>query len=179
MNWLRSQPEDVQADAVRGLRHQMDDMSYDDVAKLSGEMSGEAASRVWSMALEETADRDPQDALRYLPHVSDKQRPGSYNEIASEWTRQDPQAASEWVYDLSPGKEKDHAIQGMVHELRSKEPDSSTIWASTIGDERMRTNLVTESARTWLRRDRAAAEEWIHATDTISQEQKDKLLEPK
>ena len=67
----------------------------------------------------------------------------------------------------------------MVRELRTKEPDSSTMWASSIGDERMRGLLVTENARTWLKRDRAAAEEWINTTETISQEQKDKILENK
>ena len=177
MKWLKGQPPEVQKDAVRGLRHQMDDMSYEEVAKLSGEVKGDAAASVWSMALDETADRNPQEALRYLPNVSEAQRPNSYNEIAQAWTKKDPKAASEWIYDLSPGKEKDHAITGMVRELRSKEPDSSTIWASTIGDEGMRGNLVSENARTWLKRDRAAAEEWIHATESISQEQKDKLLE--
>ena len=67
----------------------------------------------------------------------------------------------------------------MVKELRGKEPDSSTIWASSISDESMRTRLVTENARTWLKRDPDAATEWISGTETISQEQKDKLLQTK
>lgn len=179
MKWLKDQPAEVQANAVRGLRSQMDDMSYDEVAKLSGEVSGDASSRVWSMAVEEKVRENPRDALQYLPNISEAERPNSYNQIAQEWTKKDAMAASEWVYDLSPGKEKDFAIQGMVRELRTKEPDSSTMWASSIGDERMRGLLVTENARTWLKRDRAAAEEWINTTETISQEQKDKILENK
>ena len=67
----------------------------------------------------------------------------------------------------------------MVRELRSKEPDSSTIWASTISDEGMRDRLVTENAKTWMKRDEAAATEWINATDTISEEVRTKLLEGK
>ncbi len=179
MKWLKSQPEEVQADAVRGMRGEVSGMEYDEIVKLTGEVSTKASQEVWTMAVDSKASKDPGEALQYLPHVSDTQRPNSYNEIAQEWTKKDPTAASEWIDGLAVGKEKDHAIQGMVRELRSKEPDSSTIWASTISDEGMRDRLVTENAKTWLKRDEATATEWINATDSISDDVRTKLLEGK
>lgn len=179
MKWLKEQPENVQTSAVNGLKREVRDMDYADVAKLSGEVSPAAGSQVWNMALQGAAERDPKEALRYLPNISADGRPHGYEQIAIEWTKKDPQAASEWINPLPPGKEKDGAIQGMVQELGSKEPDSSTIWASSISDENVRFNLVTQNASRWLKRDRPAAEEWINSTDTLTDEQKAKLLPQK
>jgi len=176
--WITQQPENVQTDAVRGMRGRFDDMSYDETLKFAGQLEPKAGGEVWFSALNEKARDNPQAALEYLPNVPEDRRHFSYNEIANEWTKKDPQAASEWIYDLEAGKEKDHAIQGMVQELRGKEPDSSTIWASTITDDGMRDRLVTESAKVWLRRDRDAATEWITGSETLSEEIKNKLLPP-
>jgi hypothetical protein len=178
MKWITSQPENVQTNAVRGMRGEFDDMSYAETMKFAEQLGGKASEEVWFSALNEKARDEPQAALEYLPNVPEDRRHFSYNEIANEWTKKDPEAASEWIYDLEAGKEKDHAIQGMVQELKGKEPDSSTIWASTITDEGMRNRLVTESAKVWLRRDRDAATEWINNSETLSEELKNKLLPP-
>lgn len=179
MKWLKTQPETVQADAVKGMRGEVRDMSYEDMQKFTGGLTGKASQEVWIMAVDTKSSENPQESLQYLPHLDDDHRPNGYIEIAREWTKKDPSAASEWIDGLDPGKEKDHAIQGMVRELRSKEPDSSTIWASTIGDEGTRERLVTENAKTWLKRDEAAATEWINATETISDDVRAKLLDGK
>ena len=161
------------------MRGEVRDMSFDEVQKLTGEVSTRASAEIWSLAVDTKSSKNPQEALEYLPHLGENQRPHGYNEIAQEWTKKDPTAASEWIDGLAVGKEKDHAIQGMVRELRSKEPDSSTIWASTISEEGMRDRLVSENAKTWLKRDEAAATEWINTTDSISDEVRTKLLEKK
>ncbi len=179
MKWITGQPEGVQTEAVRGMRGQFDDMSYDETVRFADQLEGKAGEEAWVTALNEKARKDPQAALEYLPNVPDDRRQFSYNEIANEWTKKDPQAASEWIYDLESGKEKDHAIQGMVQVLKSKEPDSSTIWAASISDEGMRERLVSENARVWLRRDHDAAAEWIANSETLSEELKTKLLQPK
>jgi hypothetical protein len=179
MKWIAEQPESVQTDAVRGMRGQFDDMSYEETLRFADQLDGKASGEAWSAALNEKARKEPQAALEYLPNVPEDRRHFSYNEIANEWTKKDPQAASEWIYDLEPGKEKDHAIQGMVQELKGKEPDSSTIWASSISDEGMRDRMVTESAKVWLRRDHDAAAEWIANSESLGEELKTKLLQPK
>jgi hypothetical protein len=160
------------------MRWQYGEMSYDDTVKMAEGVSSSAGEEVWYNALNEKARRNPQEALNYLPNVAEDKRHFSYNEIANEWTKKNPTAASEWIFDLQPGKEKDHAIQGMVQELRSKEPDSSTIWAASVGDEAMRERLVQENAKLWLKRDRPAAEEWINNAENVSDALKDKLLAP-
>lgn len=179
MKWLKEQPESVQVSAVRGMRGELKEMSFEEVTKLSGEVSGKASAELWSMGLQQTAQKNPEEALRYLPNVAEDQRPYSYQQIAQSWTKKDPEAASSWIDPMPPGKEKDNAIQGMVEELRTKEPDSSTIWASTIEDEGTRTRLLNENAKLWLKRDRPAAEEWINSTDTLTDDQRAKLLEVK
>ena len=179
MQWIGSQPEDVQKDAVRGARGEFDDMSYDETAKMAGGVSTAAAGELWANALNEKARKNPQEALTYLPNVDEDRRPFSYSGIATEWTKKDPIAASEWIDGLEAGKEKDYAIQGMVQELHSKDPSSSTIWASSVEDESMRERLVQENAKLWLKRDRPAAEDWINNAPTLSDALKDKLLAPK
>jgi hypothetical protein len=176
MKWLRGQPEDVQADAVRGLRGELKDMDYDGVAKLTGDLQPKAASNAWEMAMRQTAEKDPAKAVDYLANISEDQRPGSYTELSTSWTKKDPEAASTWVDSLQPGKEKDSAISGMVRELGSKEPDSSTIWASTISDPDTRATQVTAQARNWMRRDEAAATEWINTTETLTPQQKEEII---
>jgi hypothetical protein len=176
MKWLTGQPEDVQANAVRGLRGEVKDMDYEGVAKLTGDLQPKAANSVWEMAMRQTAEKDPAKAVDYLENITPDQRPGSYTELSTNWTKKDPEAASTWVDSLEPGKEKDSAITGMVRELGSKEPDSSTIWASTISDPDTRFTQVNAQARNWLRRDEEAATEWINTTETLTPQQKEDIL---
>ncbi len=176
MKWLKGQPEDAQANAVRGLRGEVKELDYDSVAKLTGDLQPKAANSVWEMAMRETAEKDPAKAVDYLENITPEQRPGSYTELSTNWTKKDPEAASEWVDSLEPGKEKDSAITGMVRELGSKEPDSSTIWASTISDPVTRVTQVTAQARNWLRRDEGAATEWINATETLTPQLKEEII---
>jgi len=179
IKWVTQQPESVQTDSVRGMRGQFDDMNYDETVKFADQLGRKAGEEVWFTALNEKARKNPEEALAYLPNVPEDRRHFSYQEISNEWTKKNSQAASEWIYDLEPGKEKDHAIEGMVRELKGKEPDSSTIWAASIEDEKMRERLVQENARVWLKRDRPAAEEWINNAENLSDSFKDKLLAPK
>jgi hypothetical protein len=179
MKWLKEQTPEVQVSAVDGMRGEVRDMTYDQITAFTHEVSPQAGANVMRLAVDETARRNPQEALRYLPGMTDDQRPNGYREIASEWTQKDSQAASEWIDPLPPGKEKDSAIQGMVSELRDKDPASSTIWASTVGDENARQHLVNENARIWLKRDPDAAREWINGTDTLNDEQRAAILKTK
>lgn len=179
MKWVTQQPESVQTESVRGMRGQFDDMNYDETVKFAEQLGSKAGEEVWFSALSEKARKNPQEAIAYLPNVPEERRHFSYQEISQNWTKKDSQAASEWIYDLEPGKEKDHAIEGMVRELKGKEPDSSTIWAASVEDEKMRERLVQENAKVWLKRDRPAAEEWINNAENLSDEFKDKLLAPK
>ena len=151
-------------------------MDYEGVAKLTGDLQPKAASNAWEMAMRQTAEKDPAKAVDYLANISEDQRPGSYVELSTNWTKKDPEAASTWVDSLQPGKEKDSAITGMVRELGNKEPDSSTIWASTISDPDTRATQVTSQARNWLRRDEAAATEWINTTETLTPQQKEEII---
>ena len=179
LKWIAGQPEDVQTSSIRGMRGRFDDMSYEETVKFADGVSRKAGDEVWASALSEKARKDPQAALTYLPNVAEDRRQFSYSEVATSWTKKDPQATSEWVDSIEPGKQKDYAIQGMVGELRSKEPDSSTIWAASVSDDAMRERLVQENAKVWLKRDRPAAEEWINGAENISEELKTKLLDPK
>jgi hypothetical protein len=179
LKWLKSQTPEVQTSAVDGMRREVRDMSYDEITRFNRDVSPEAGANVMRIAVDENARRNPQEALRYLPGMSDEQRPNGYQQIASEWTKKDSQAASEWIDPLPPGKEKDSAIQGMTWELRDKDPASSTIWASTVGNSSMREQLVNENARAWLKRDPDAAKEWINGTDTLTDDQRAAILKTK
>ncbi len=174
--WLKEQTPEVQLSAVQGMRREVGDMSYDEATSWSQQVSPQAGQEVIRMAMQENARRDPEAALRYLPDMTDETRPGGYEQIATEWTRKDAMAASEWIEPLPVGPEKDRAIQGMVQELRRTDPSSSTVWAASVNDEKMRTNLVTENATLWLKREPEAAAAWINETDTLTDDQKDHLL---
>ncbi|MFT4640808.1 MAG: hypothetical protein ACI8T1_004141 [Verrucomicrobiales bacterium] len=111
---------------------------------------------------------------------------GAMDRIASSFAREDLSAAFTWVDECVSGGYaksaftevarrlgtdpkavmpqsifKDSAVEGFAKELSREDPRSAAVWASTIGSEELRTSTLTDVARNWLRRDRAASEAWL------------------
>jgi hypothetical protein len=174
--WLATQSPERQIASLNETRWQMRDWSYEEFDKRATGLDPKAAQKLWYSGLEGAADREPEKALTYLPKVSEADRPNAYATIARGWTKDDPAAASVWVDQLPPGREKDRAISGMASQLSDREPDSSTIWAATIADEKERTTAIQSSAAKWLKRDRPTAEAWIQESTVLDDAAKQSLL---
>ena len=58
-----------------------------------------------------------------------------------------------------------------------EDPSAAVAWADTISNEEMRGEQVERSTRSWLASDRAAALEYLETSESLSAEQKTKLIE--
>jgi hypothetical protein len=176
--WIKSQPIDIQAEAAGGLRGSVNGMSSSELSSFANNVDPSVQPQLWSMAVRGAADRDPADAVNFLPNVKPEDRPQSYQTVAESWTKKDPEAASGWVDQLPQGNEKDKAIVGLTSSVGSKEPDSAAMWASTISDPEIRAVTTEKYATDWLKRDPAAAAQWIQQAPALAPEQKLRLLQP-
>ena len=92
-----------------------------------------------------------------------------YRTLAFKYTRQDPDAASEWLSSLPDGGAKDRGIEQMLRVLTQTWPGKPDVrdyplafqWAQTIQDEALRKNQISTAAWMWHRRSP------IHATAAI------------
>jgi hypothetical protein len=177
-SWIKSQPVDIQKEAVGGLRGKVNGMTSTELSSFANNVDASVQPQLWSMAVRGAADRDPADAVNFLPNVKPEDRPQSYQTVAESWTKKDPEAASGWVDQLPQGNEKDKAIVGLTSSVGSKEPDSAAMWASTISDPEVRAVTTEKYATDWLKRDPAAAAQWIQQAPALAPEQKLRLLQP-
>ena len=177
-SWLRGQPVETQREAVKGLRSHVSTLDSKSLASFASTVDPAVQPELWSMGVNAAANRDPADALNFLPHVKEDDRPQSYQTIATAWTKKDPEAASGWVDQLPGGPDKDKAIVGLAGAIGEKEPDSAAIWASTISDEATRAATTQRFAADWLKRDPEAAAQWIQQSPAIPPVQKQILLQP-
>jgi hypothetical protein len=140
MKWSLSQKNPLDSIAAIMAMHQSnhDDEALQetiDEATRSGILWGSLAQKEILMKLTD----DPQDAVDWLQKLpEDEFKKELYGFLGLFWIDQDSQAASEWVQGLSPGAERDRAIQTLVNEISEKDAGSALGWASVIGDDQTR-----------------------------------------
>ena len=99
-------------------------------------------------------------------------------EIVGQWMRSDPAAASEWLGAQPVGDARDRGVTALLRDRSVREdPSAAVAWADTISNEELRSEQVERSARSWLASDRAAALEYLETSESLSAEQKTKLIE--
>ncbi len=119
---------------------------------------------------------DPQAALSLLEYLPENNHSGILS-LAQSLTKQDPQAASEWVASLPAGGRKDQAIDGMVRYLLNLGRDLPAAWAwgETVQAPETRQRVLDSVLTEWNRHDPAAARAAVEAS-ALSAEEKAALL---
>lgn len=91
---------------------------------------------------------DPVSAVKGAMTIRDPEmRGGGLRVATSEWSKTDPDLAARWINKLSPGADRDAAIEGMVGGLAETDQKKALEWAASITDEGRRLETVERTAR--------------------------------
>jgi len=131
------------------------------VTQYAGE---EAGQRAVNRVADEWAEDDPQAVLTWADSLPDAARAEAYGEAFEEWTREDATAAGEYLTNMEPSPTRDSAVEEFSTTLSREEPATAIKWAETISNEEMRTDALTQVARSWYFRDREAASQWLESS---------------
>ena len=131
------------------------------VTQYAGE---EAGQRAVNRVANEWAEDDPQAVLSWADSLPDAAKAEAYGEAFEEWTRQDATAAGDFLTGMEPSFARDSAVEEFATTLSREEPATAIQWAETISDVEMRTDALTQVARSWFYRDREAASQWIETS---------------
>ena len=118
---------------------------------------------------EEYAEEDPAAAVSWLttlPEGSAQNR--GLDRAFSEWAQEDPVAAAQELNDMAVSPARDAAINGYVSRLAREDPVVAIEWASSVSDPKVREATMVEAGRSYMRRNRNAAREWL-ATSGLSE----------
>ena len=85
-------------------------------------------------------------------------------ELVKLWVDQDQAGTDEWIRQLDV-HHRDPAVAAYVDKLALSFPDSAAAWASTIGDETLRSRLLKAVVASWMTSDPAAAYLWVATAD--------------
>ena len=124
----------------------------------------EAGQRAVNRVANEWAEEDPQAVLTWADSLPDAAKAEAYGEAFEEWTRQDATAAGDFLTGMEPSAARDSAVEEFSTTLSREEPATAIQWAETIADAEMRTDALTQVARSWFYRDREAASQWIETS---------------
>ncbi|MDE0571113.1 MAG: hypothetical protein OSB44_10555 [Verrucomicrobiales bacterium] len=119
------------------------------------------------------------DAAKWVASQDDgKGKVDATGEVVGQWMRSDPEAASEWLGAQPVGDARDRGVAALLRDRSVREdPSAAVAWADTISNDEMRGEQVERSARSWLASDRAAALEYLETSESLSADQKTKLIE--
>ena len=161
-NWVREDPESTVAYLDKMEASERDSIMKEVVeqwARTGGDATVDAANWVASQA-------------------DGEGKVDATGEVVGQWMRSDPEAASEWLGAQPVGDARDRGVAALLRDRSVREdPSTSVAWADTISDDKMRSEYVERSARSWLGSDRASALEYLETSESLSAEQKTKLIE--
>ena len=101
----------------------------------------------------------------------------SFSNLAGNWARMAPEAATRWVSSLPANSTRDRAAQSLINNLMQHDMPSAVDRLDLINEPRQRRNAEQQIAHNWLQTDPATARIWIQNSD-LPTEMKTQLLNP-
>ena len=92
-------------------------------------------------------------------------RSNSIQNIVDNWGDYDIKGAAEFVNTLAEGKERDQAVERLVHDVQRSDPESAFAWAASVSDASRRENMIRNAANQWKDYDPAAARKAVAGAD--------------
>lgn len=111
------------------------------------------------------ADKSGPEALSWagsLPPGESRNR--AYSEVFRQWADDDVVAAGTALSKMPPSVETDGARERYAQEVLRRDPVSAMEWAQTITSDEQRARAQETLIRSWMRRDRNAATNWLNAS---------------
>lgn len=81
------------------------------------------------------------------------------------WMRRAPHEGEMWLRTALPDPRLAPAVLEVVRALAPTQPVAAIEWAALVEDESARRRATIQAGRSWWRRDRAAAQAWLDASD--------------
>jgi hypothetical protein len=111
------------------------------------------------------ARQDPATAVNLLGNLNQGQYNNAVSQISSNWIRQDPYAASQWISTLPTSPAKDTAVQNMLNAQGQYDLATSMQWVGTMSTEAAQTRGYTTVIQQAARKDPAAAQAAVNAAN--------------
>ncbi len=103
------------------------------------------------------ARQEPAIAVTLLDNLTPAQQNSAIVQISSNWVRQDPYAASQWIATLPTSTAKDNAVQNMLNAQGQYDLTTSLQWVATMSTPAAQTRGYTTVIQQAARKDPAAA----------------------
>ena len=149
-----------------------------DAAKkwVSSNAEKEYAQRAVSEVASHLSRENPQDAVDWASSLPTNAQGQAYREVMQNWTRNDPEAASNHLVAMKPSEARDSAVSSFAASLDREDPKSAATWAATIDNEETRINTLKTVAQSWMRTDAETAKAWL-PNSGLPQETQTAILE--
>lgn len=174
--WADQLPAGAERDAfLSGLCGRLQVSFPEQAAQLVANMSAGRAQTEAAQALAwHWAGSDPEPAAAWAGNLPDgPARLQSLPVVAGKWAKDDAVAASGWLRTLPADSALAHAIEAFV--TQANQPQVTSAWVESIGDEEKRCQAIEKIAHQWLPVDAEAARTWLQQT-SLPVERKERLL---
>ncbi|MFP4068835.1 MAG: hypothetical protein ACLFVC_01515 [Opitutales bacterium] len=135
------------------------------VREIDSAMGAPEAVRSYVRSL---AEQDPERAARWVGGLAADDplsSPENARVLLEEWSRTDSVAASAWIAEKAPGRERDAAILGFAETMTDFEPEAAAAWSSTLSDPDLRVETLVSTVDRWARTRPSDAREWVESAE--------------
>jgi len=161
--WAASLPEEVRDQAVRRVAAQLAVTDTNAAIQAVNELPAEDRGAAMGSLAGRWAESAPAKTATWVNTLTDSdQKAEAASGLITTWVARDPLAASTWVSQLYPGKTRDAAIAALVKaQALRNDPQAATLWAASVQDRELRTELIGQSVKRWQMHDPEAAAAWL------------------
>ena len=115
---------------------------------------------------------EPTAALEWITRSKPEEgRQRAFDAAYRRWALRDSTAATEWIANAERTSDLDLAVLAHAHgQLEAKDPHLALKTCGEILEGELRETCHVGIAKGWLRRNRAAALQWIESTDDLGED---------
>lgn len=126
------------------------------------------------------AQKDPQQAEQWAATLRQPEaRKEAFVGLGEHYAAKDLAEASHWLSSLPEGTDRQNAVLGFVYRAKASDPVQATGWATAVQDDAARRAALQTTLSEWFRRDLPGALEWLQNSTSISEEDRQAILEKK
>ena len=108
------------------------------------------------------ARSDPAAAAQWVARLpSGPVQTETMQHLLYQWAASAPEQASAWLRAQPESPGRDEAVAMLSLQVSATDPEAAAVWASTISDPTRRSAELHRSLAAWLRKDDAAARQWM------------------
>ena len=142
----------------------------DSAAEFVEKLAQDERSTYLKSVSSEWASEEPAEAAEWVMDLASESESNegvgaALGDVLWKWTREDPQAAGNWLNEQEKGPTLDGAITGLAGAAFEQDPEASLSWATQISNEGLRGISITVGLGAWMQRDSEAAKQWAEANN--------------